>query len=818
MHRVGTAALVIAAAVILVLPEPGFAQSQPAPIAIDYPLDGTVFPPDFATPTFIWRDTAGRATAWMIGIVFGDRSQSIHIDARGERMKVGEIDPRCIAKTNRLPELTPEQAASGTWTPDEATWAAILKRSAKRPAQITITGYLDQGAQQAVSRGQVTIQTAKEPVGAPIFYRDVPLMPSEAQKGVIKPLDANALPLIAWRLRNVSESRSRLLMDGVHTCANCHSISRDGRTMGMDVDGPANDKGLYAVLPISRHISIRQENVVAWSNFRGKMGGKLRVAFMPQISPDGRHVVATINDPGAPQTEIERQNRPNDLIGNYYVANFKDYRFLQVFYPTRGILAWYSKETGRLEPLPGADDPKYVHTNAVWSPDGKYLVFARAEAKDAYPPGGEMAQSANDPKETPIQYDLYRVPFNKGKGGKAEPVAGAGSNGMSNSFPKVSPDGKWIVFVQSRNGELMRPDSQLYIVPFKGGQARRMRCNTSLMNSWHSFSPNGRWMVFSSKSRSPYTQMYLTYLDKKGQDSPAILIEHATAANRAVNIPEFINIPPDVLEKMDAPVTEFYKVFDIAGDLLQKGEYEAAIPKWRNALELSPGDARVHNNLGVALFETKRIDEAIAEYRKALELNPDYPEAHNSLGSALAGQGKFDEAIRHFEKALELKPGDARAHTNIGAALAEMGRIDEAIPHYAKALEAAPDDAETHNNLGIALARRSRLEEAIPHLEKAVSGKPESFEFQYNAGRVLAAARRFDRAIPHFEHAARLSGGLDANVLDMLGGVYAEVGRYSEALQAARRALAIATQQGNGELVRAIGARIAVYESRVTNP
>ena len=46
---------------------------------------------------------------------------------------------------------------------------------------------------------------------------------------------------------------------------------------------------------------------------------------------------------------------------------------------------------------------------------------------------------------------------------------------MSNSFPKVSPDGRWIVFVQCRNGLLMRPDSQLYIVPAAGGKARRMR-------------------------------------------------------------------------------------------------------------------------------------------------------------------------------------------------------------------------------------------------------------------------------------------------------------------------------------------------------
>ena len=100
-------------------------------------------------------------------------------------------------------------------------------------------------------------------------------------------------------------------------------------------------------------------------------------------------------------------------------------------------------------------------------------------------------------------------------------IAGASQNGMSNNFPKVSPDGRWIVFVKCRNGQLMRPDSQLYIVPAQGGVARRLQCNTPLMNSWHSFSPNGHWLVFSSKSRSPYTQMYLTHLDADGQCQPS---------------------------------------------------------------------------------------------------------------------------------------------------------------------------------------------------------------------------------------------------------------------------------------------------------
>jgi len=93
--------------------------------------------------------------------------------------------------------------------------------------------------------------------------------------------------------------------------------------------------------------------------------------------------------------------------------------------------------------------------------------------------------------------------------------------------------------------------------PLKGGHPRRLDCNLPRMNSWHTFSPNGRWLAFSSKGRSLYTQLFLTHIDENGKDSPAILVENATAANRGVNIPEFVNIPPNGLTKMDAPATEF---------------------------------------------------------------------------------------------------------------------------------------------------------------------------------------------------------------------------------------------------------------------
>jgi len=96
---------------------------------------------------------------------------------------------------------------------------------------------------------------------------------------------------------------------------------------------------------------------------------------------------------------------------------------------------------------------------------------------------------------------------------------------------QISPDGRWIVFVKARNAQLMRPDSELYIVPAAGGAARKMRCNMSPMNSWHSFSPNGGDGL-SSKRPVALHQMYLTHIDANGNDSPPILVEDSTAANR----------------------------------------------------------------------------------------------------------------------------------------------------------------------------------------------------------------------------------------------------------------------------------------------
>ena len=761
----------------------GASAERPASITIDYPLNGSIFPPEITPPTFIWRDSAESAIYWRIEIVFADGSARIRAGSAGARLAIGEIDPRCVSSTNELPKLTPQQAAAHTWIPKAEVWEAIKQRSVSGGAVVTISGFSAQNAPRAVSVGSVKISTSRDPVGAPIFYRDVPLMPSETEKGIIKPLASSAIHLIQWRLRDIGKLESRVVLKDMHTCANCHSFSRDGKTMGMDMDGPANDKGLYAIVAVKPQMTINTSDMVTWDPSHDRQVGLNRVGFMSQVSPDGKYVVTTVNT-------AERSTQ-----SNYYVVNFKDYRFLQVFYPTRGILAWYSRATGQREPLPGADDPRYVQTDGVWSPDGSYLVFARAEAKEPYPPGGRMATYANDPIEVQIQYDLYRVPFNGGQGGQAEAIAGASDNGMSNTFPKVSPDGRWIVFVKCHNGQLMRPDSQLYIVPARGGRARRMRCNTPLMNSWHSFSPNGRWLVFSSKARSPYTQMYLTHIDEQGNDSPAILIDNSTAANRAVNLPEFVNIPPDGLMAISTPAVDMYKKYDQVSDLENQGQIGAAIAGWKELVAANPDDSRIHNNLGTALTRAGRPAEAVPEFEKALELNPHYHKVYFNLGRALLAAGQPDRAILAFDKGLQYDSDSAELHYHLGLALASKNRIDEAKTEFDRSLEIKPDDANAHFALGVALEDKGDGDGAIKEYREALRLNPQNELAHVNLAATLREKGAWDAAIGEYRAAVRLSPN-DEIAHSNLGLALGNKGDWDGAISEEREALRLAPRDG----------------------
>jgi hypothetical protein len=155
----------------------------PAEVTVDYPQDETIVPPELPPPTFLWHDGSPQADAWLVEVAFANARLDVLV--KGEAPREDTIDARCVSEHNEIYKPTPYQASARSWKPDPALWAALKERAAAGEASIVFQGYRRTEPGRILSRGRVRLTTAHDPVGAPIFYRDVPLMPSQTEEGVI---------------------------------------------------------------------------------------------------------------------------------------------------------------------------------------------------------------------------------------------------------------------------------------------------------------------------------------------------------------------------------------------------------------------------------------------------------------------------------------------------------------------------------------------------------------------------------------------------------------------------------------------------------
>lgn len=249
-------------------------------------------------------------------------------------------------------------------------------------------------------------------------------------------------------------------------------------------------------------------------------------------------------------------------------------------------------------------------------------------------------------------------------------------------------------------------------------------------------------------------------------------------------------------------------------------DYQTAISIWQDTVAKSPKNARAHNNLGSALAESGRLDEAIAEYHEALGIQSDYVEAYNNLGLVMSERGDLDKAAEYFRKALQADPGNARVLNNLGIVLMDCGQINEATAQFEKSLEIDRDFADAYSNLGSAAARRGRPGEAIAYYQMAINLKPDYLGACNDLAWLRATypaetIRNGAQAVELAERLVEAAGGWAPNHLDTLAAAYAEAGRFSDAVQTAKKALDLATQQNNPAMAKTMRARIRLYQAGI---
>jgi hypothetical protein len=145
-----------------------------------------------------------------------------------------------------------------------------------------------------------------------------------------------------------------------------------------------------------------------------------------------------------------------------------------------------------------------------------------------------------------ISYDLET-----GIWGEPETLLSSDRTGLSITLPRVSPDGRFLLFCMADYGcfPIHRSGADIYMMDLRSGSYDRLGVNSDQADTWHSWSSNGRWFVFSSKRPDGLlARPYFAYVDQEGTVHKPFLLPQEDPAFyddflRTFNLPEFLVQP-----------------------------------------------------------------------------------------------------------------------------------------------------------------------------------------------------------------------------------------------------------------------------------
>jgi len=268
-------------------------------------------------------------------------------------------------------------------------------------------------------------------------------------------------------------------------CVNCHTF-RSGRTDLMLTSTRGQQYGSAAVL------------------VEGTEATKLDTKFgYASISPDGRTIAYSLNN--VKQFFHSARTETRDVLD------------------LDSDLALFDVATRTVSTSPQVAAEDRMETYPAWAPDGRALYFSSAplrwKAGSGFPPEGWDK----------VRYDLRRVAYDPKEGvvGEAETVVSSEDVGGSVLEPRVSPDGRFLLFCVCGYGcfAVYQQSSDLYMLDLGTGECRRLEINSDESESWHSWSSNSRWIAFSSKRQDGlFTRTYISHVDADGRVSKALVV------------------------------------------------------------------------------------------------------------------------------------------------------------------------------------------------------------------------------------------------------------------------------------------------------
>jgi len=270
---------------------------------------------------------------------------------------------------------------------------------------------------------------------------------------------------------------------------------------------------------------------------------------------------------------------------------------------------------------------------------------------------------------------------------------------------------------------------------------------------------------------------------------------------------------------VEATRNSYIAHYHYAHALFKDGYLDEAAFHLQKAIRIGPRHTKSYGALAKVFYEQGRIDETIAVCKKRLRIGKPDPAVYHRLGMAYARKGAKSLAVQSFKAALRLDPDSVSTHENLAKVFTRQDDPDEAITHLTEAIQLNPNIALTHFNLARALMSKDRTEEAITHFRKALRIKP-YWEKPMNAlARILAThsdsnLRDPQEALSLALRACELADYQDPGFLDTLAAAYAAVGRFSDAVATAEKAIQIIASGDNKKRLQKIQNRLDLYRQQ----
>lgn len=386
------------------------------------------------------------------------------------------------------------KAKKGQFTIPASGWKELLQTSAGRALEVTV---LVKDKKEWASYPPFSIQVAAEPIDSYLAYR------------LIEPGYElwNHMGIYQRNLESYSESAIMENKMSGSNCVNCHSFC---------MQNP--DKMLFHMRETYPGTLLIDGDKIEKLNT--KTDQTISSLVYPSWHPSGDYVAFSVNKTSQ-AFHVNDQNR------------------VEVFDAASDVVV-YDVKKHEIVTTPKLFSEKAFETFPTFSPDGRTLYFCTAEARIM-------------PKEfTDVKYNLCSISFNpdtRAFGTVIDTLYNVATDSRSASFPRVSPDGKFLLYTLSGYGNfsIWHKDADLYMLNIATGNSHPLiAANSDDVESYHSWSSNSRWIVFSSRRLDGlYTRPFISYIDKDGNAGKPFLLpqkdtDFYTRSMKSYNIPEFI--------------------------------------------------------------------------------------------------------------------------------------------------------------------------------------------------------------------------------------------------------------------------------------